>query len=42
MFSNKLEFKQEFERRLSEKYGKGVSDSHITERYNILGEMVRD
>lgn len=42
MFANKLEFKQEFEKRLSEKYGRSVSDSHITERYNILGEMVRD
>lgn len=42
MFSNKLDFKQHFERRLSEKYGKSVQDSHITERYDILGEMVRD
>lgn len=42
MFQNKLDFKQEFERRLSEKYGRSVPDSHITERYDILGEMVRD
>ncbi|MBQ7994711.1 MAG: glycogen/starch/alpha-glucan phosphorylase [Bacilli bacterium] len=42
MFQNKMEFKQEFEKRLSEKYGKSVPDSHITERYDILGEMVRD
>ncbi len=42
MFLNKLDFKQEFERRLSEKYGRGVPDAHITERYDILGEMVRD
>lgn len=42
MFLNKLDFKQEFERRLSEKYGRSVPDSHITERYDILGEMVRD
>ena len=42
MFSNKLDFKQEFERRLSEKYGRSVPDSHITERYDILGEMIRD
>jgi len=42
MFSNKLDFKQDFERRLSEKYGRSVPDSHITERYDILGEMIRD
>lgn len=42
MFQNKLDFKQHFERRLSEKYGKGVEDSDITERFDILGEMVRD
>jgi starch phosphorylase len=37
-----LDFKQDFERRLSEKYGRSVPDSHITERYDIFGEMVRD
>lgn len=42
MFNNKVDFKQEFERRLAEKYGRSVEDSHITERYDILGEMVRD
>ena len=42
MFANKMDFKQEFERRLSEKYGRSVEDSHITEKYDILGEMVRD
>ncbi len=42
MFDNKLDFKQTFERRLSEKYGRSVADSHVTERFDILGEMVRD
>ncbi len=42
MFSNTLEFKQNFERRLLEKYGNTIADSHITEKYDILGEMVRD
>ncbi len=42
MFDNKLDFKQTFERRLEEKYGRSVSDSHITERFDVLGEMVRD
>lgn len=42
MFSNKDEFKEEFIRRLMNKYAVTVSDSHITERYDILGTMVRD
>lgn len=42
MFKNKSEFKEEFAKRLSEKYGKNVKDSHISERYDILGELVRD
>ena len=42
MFTNKEVFKKEFERRIIEKYGRGVSDSHITEKYDILGTMVRD
>ena len=42
MFTNKEIFKKEFERRIIEKYGRGVSDSHITEKYDILGTMVRD
>lgn len=42
MFDNKLDFKQTFERMLMEKYGRSVEDSHITERYDILGQMVRD
>mgnify|MGYP004551501923 FL=1 len=42
MFDNKEDFKLTFARRLEEKYGLSVSDSHISERYDILGEMVRD
>ena len=42
MFRNKEDFKKEFERRIIEKYGRGVSDSHITEKYDVLGTMVRD
>ena len=42
MFSNKKEFKREFEKRLTERYGRTVADSHVTERYEVLGEMVRD
>lgn len=42
MFDNKEDFKLTFEKRLEEKYGLSVSDSHISERYDILGEMVRD
>lgn len=42
MFKNKEDFKTEFARRLSEKYGRLVKDADITERYDVLGEMVRD
>ena len=42
MFDNKKDFKETFERRLIDKYGRSVPDSHITERYDVLGEMVRD
>ena len=42
MFTNKEIFKKEFERRIIEKYGRGVHDSHITEKYDVLGTMVRD
>ncbi|MDY6094513.1 MAG: glycogen/starch/alpha-glucan phosphorylase, partial [Candidatus Enteromonas sp.] len=42
MFDNKTDFKRTFALRLEEKYGRSVPDSHITERYDVLGEMVRD
>ena len=42
MFDNIKDFQKTFEQRLIEKYGRNVPDSHITERYDILGEMVRD
>ena len=42
MFSNKQNFKKEYARRLLETYGVNVENSHITERYAVLGEMVRD
>ena len=42
MFDNKKDFKETFERRLIDKYGRDVASSHITERYEVLGEMVRD
>lgn len=42
MFENKEAFKKEFEKRLIERYGRSVPDSHITERYEVLGEMIRD
>ncbi|MCQ2742256.1 MAG: glycogen/starch/alpha-glucan phosphorylase [Bacilli bacterium] len=42
MFTEKQKFKQEFIKRLSEKYGVTVETSHISERFDILGEMVRD
>lgn len=42
MFDSKEDFKAEFEKRLSERYGRSVEDSHVTERYDVLGGMVRD
>ena len=42
MFDNKLDFKQTFERRLMEKYGRSVAESHITEQFDVLAGMVRD
>ena len=42
MFTNVNSFKNEYTRRMLERYGVEVKESHISERYEILGEMVRD
>jgi glycogen phosphorylase len=42
MFKNKEEFKQIFLERLESKFGRTLQDSHITERYEIIGHMIRD
>jgi starch phosphorylase len=42
MFKNKQEFKAIFLERLESKFGRTVQDSHITERYEIIGHMIRD
>ena len=42
MFSNKEEFKNIFKRRIEEKYGRSIEQSHISEKYDVLGTMVRD
>ncbi len=42
MFKNKTEFKKEFSRRLVESYGCTVEETHPTEKYLVLGTMVRD
>ena len=42
MFESKKAFKEEYARRLLETYGVTVENSHISERYAVLGEMVRD
>lgn len=41
-FKDKNEFKEEFKRRIVERYGRSFERAHITEKYMILGEMVRD
>ncbi len=42
MFKTKEQFKQIFLERLESKFGRNVQDSHITERYEIIGHMIRD
>ena len=42
MFKDKFEFKRDFTQRVIENYGRSVAESHRTERYIVLGEMVRD
>ncbi|MEG0290659.1 MAG: glycogen/starch/alpha-glucan phosphorylase [Erysipelotrichaceae bacterium] len=41
-FSDKEEFKKEFRRRIVEKYGRSIEQAHKTEKYMVLGTMVRD
>jgi glycogen phosphorylase len=42
MFKNKQEFKTIFLERLESKFGRTIQDSHISERYEIIGHMIRD
>lgn len=42
MFKDKFEFKREFVDRIVEKYGRTLAQSHLTERYVVLGEMIRE
>ena len=42
MFKDKYDFKRDFTQRVVEKYGRSVQQSHHTERYMVLGDMVRD
>ncbi len=42
MFTNKDEFVKDFTKRIIETYGRSVAQAHPTEKYMVLGEMVRD
>lgn len=42
MFRSKEEFKEQYTRRLVESFGCAVEDTHPTEKYMVLGKMVRD
>ncbi|MBO7703875.1 MAG: glycogen/starch/alpha-glucan phosphorylase [Solobacterium sp.] len=42
MFRNKHEFKKEFTQHVIESYGTTIEGTHPTERYLVLGEMVRN
>lgn len=41
-FHNKEEFKEEYKRRVIEKYGRSMDQAHPTEKFMVLGEMIRD
>lgn len=41
-FQNKDEFKEEYKRRIIEKYGRSIDEAHPTEKFMVLGEMIRD
>lgn len=41
-FQNKEEFKEEYKRRIIEKYGRAIDQAHPTEKFMVLGEMIRD
>ena len=42
MFNNKESFKAEFTKRAVEKYCRAINQIHISEKYLLLGEMVKD
>ena len=42
VFKNKEVFKEDYQRRIIEHYGRSIDQAHITEKFMILGEMVRD
>jgi len=42
LFNNKEEFKNLYTQRIVAKYGKDPNDAHIYEKFDILGELVRD
>lgn len=41
-FSTAEEFKEEYKRRIIEKYGRSIEQAHKTEKYMVLGEIIRD
>ena len=42
MFKNKHDFIRDYKLRIEETYGRSLEQSHITEKYMVLGDMVRD
>ncbi len=42
MFTNKEEFKKEFESRIVETFGRSIDEAHITEKFMVLEQIVRD
>lgn len=41
-FKDKEEFKEEYKTRIVAKYGRSIESAHITEKYMVLGTMIRD
>ena len=42
MFESKEQFKEKYERRMTERFGRDIHESSPTEQYLILGEVIRD
>lgn len=41
-FENKEAFKREYQRRMIQHYGRSIAQAHVSEKYMVLGEMIRD
>ena len=42
LFDNKKNFKEIYKQRIAETYGRSIESSDITEKYMVLGTLIRD